>query len=186
VFFAEFLATAGVFDRWASSPRTCRTLPGRRAWPRTGRRNGFIEVRRGVQRSSDPIRMLAQVRDPLLAVLRISPDFRRAYDPPLRRDPKRSRPCASSAARIELFAEAAAQQEPQSPRGADCDEQGQRSIVRFDIGCLRWFADLRIDVCSGGHRRERAVANGGTVAKTELADLMNIADPNDVDATARP
>ena len=43
-----------------------------------------------------------------------------------------------------------------------------------------------IDVCSGGHRRERAVANGGTVAKTELVDLMNIADPNDVDATARP
>jgi spermidine synthase len=31
-----------------------------------------------------PIDMLAQVREPLLAVLRISPDFRPAYDPLLR------------------------------------------------------------------------------------------------------
>jgi spermidine synthase len=29
-------------------------------------------------------RMLAQVREPLLAVLRVSPDFRPAYDPLLR------------------------------------------------------------------------------------------------------
>jgi spermidine synthase len=47
-------------------------------------RNRFIEAGRDVQPSSDPRRMLAQVRAPLLAVLRQSPDFRPAYDPLLR------------------------------------------------------------------------------------------------------
>ena len=37
-----------------------------------------------MQPTSDVRRMLAQVREPLLAVLRISPDFRPAYDPLLR------------------------------------------------------------------------------------------------------
>jgi spermidine synthase len=47
-------------------------------------RNRFIEAGRDVQPSSDVRRMLAQVREPLLSVLHISPDFRPAYDPLLR------------------------------------------------------------------------------------------------------
>lgn len=47
-------------------------------------RDGFLAVGRGVQPSADAQRMLAQVREPLLAVLKLSPDFRPAYDPLLR------------------------------------------------------------------------------------------------------
>jgi spermidine synthase len=47
-------------------------------------RNRFIEVGRSVQPTSDVRGMLAQVREPLLSVLHISPDFRPAYDPLLR------------------------------------------------------------------------------------------------------
>jgi spermidine synthase len=39
---------------------------------------------RDVRPTADVRRMLLQVREPLLAVLRISPDFRPAYDPLLR------------------------------------------------------------------------------------------------------
>jgi spermidine synthase len=44
-------------------------------------RNEFIEAGRDVQPTPDVQRMLAQVREPLLAVLRTSADFRPAYDP---------------------------------------------------------------------------------------------------------
>jgi spermidine synthase len=44
-------------------------------------RNRFIEIGRDVRPSADVRDMLAQVREPLLSVLRISPDFRPAYDP---------------------------------------------------------------------------------------------------------
>jgi len=44
-------------------------------------RNLFIESGRDVRPSNDAGVMLAQVREPLLAVLRLSPDFRPAYDP---------------------------------------------------------------------------------------------------------
>ena len=47
-------------------------------------RDRFIEVGRGVKPSGDVRAMLAQVRGPLLDVLRLSPDFRPAYDPLLR------------------------------------------------------------------------------------------------------
>lgn len=47
-------------------------------------RNRFIEAGRDVQPTSDVRRMLAQVREPLLSVLHVSPDFRPAYDPLLR------------------------------------------------------------------------------------------------------
>ena len=47
-------------------------------------RTRFLEVGRNVRNSGDVQRMLAQVREPLLAVLRLSPDFRPAYDPLLR------------------------------------------------------------------------------------------------------
>lgn len=44
-------------------------------------RNRFIEAGRNVRPSGNVTDMLAQVREPLLSVLRISPDFRPAYDP---------------------------------------------------------------------------------------------------------
>jgi spermidine synthase len=47
-------------------------------------RNRFLEAGRDVQPSADVRQMLAQVQEPLLAVLRISPDFRPAYEPLLR------------------------------------------------------------------------------------------------------
>lgn len=47
-------------------------------------RNRFIDVGRQVQPSADVRQMLAQVGQPLLDVLAISPDFRPAYDPLLR------------------------------------------------------------------------------------------------------
>jgi len=47
-------------------------------------RNRFLEAGRDVRPSPDVRRMLSQVREPLLSVLQISPDFRPAYDPLLR------------------------------------------------------------------------------------------------------
>jgi len=47
-------------------------------------RNRFIEAGRDVRPVADVRQMLAQVREPLLAVLRVGPDFRPAYDPLLR------------------------------------------------------------------------------------------------------
>jgi spermidine synthase len=44
-------------------------------------RDRYLESGRNVQPTFDVRDMLAQVREPLLAVLRISPDFRPAYDP---------------------------------------------------------------------------------------------------------
>lgn len=44
-------------------------------------RNRFIALGRDVRPSADPLIMLAQLREPLLALLRESPDFRPAYDP---------------------------------------------------------------------------------------------------------
>jgi spermidine synthase len=44
-------------------------------------RRHFIAAGRGVPPLADPRAMLARVRDPLMNVLRESPDFRPAYDP---------------------------------------------------------------------------------------------------------
>jgi spermidine synthase len=44
-------------------------------------RNQYIEAGRNIQPSTTVQEMLSQVREPLLSVLRISPDFRPAYDP---------------------------------------------------------------------------------------------------------
>ena len=44
-------------------------------------RDRFIEVGRNVSSVADVKKMLAQVQGPLLSVLRVSPDFRPAYDP---------------------------------------------------------------------------------------------------------
>ena len=47
-------------------------------------RDRFLEAGRDVRPTPDVRHMLSQVREPLLAVLHISPDFRPAYDPLLR------------------------------------------------------------------------------------------------------
>lgn len=47
-------------------------------------RDRFVEAGRSVRPSGDVKSMLSQVREPLLSVLRVSPDFRPAYDPLLR------------------------------------------------------------------------------------------------------
>ena len=47
-------------------------------------RNRFLAVGTGVQPSGDVRRMLEQVREPLLSLVRLSPEFRPAYDPLLR------------------------------------------------------------------------------------------------------
>lgn len=58
-------------------------LPARleRYW---GARNRFLTVGVGVRPTGDARRMLEQVREPLLSVVRLSSDFRPAYDPLLR------------------------------------------------------------------------------------------------------
>lgn len=67
-------------------------------------RHRFLEAGRNVRATGDIRRMLAQVRDPLLDVLRISPDFRPAYDPLLRMavESARSDPAQSRALLAEL------------------------------------------------------------------------------------
>ena len=67
-------------------------------------RDRFLEAGRDVRASGDIRRMLARVRDPLLAVLQISPDFRPAYDPLLRMamELARSEPAQSRALLAEL------------------------------------------------------------------------------------
>jgi spermidine synthase len=47
-------------------------------------RNRFIEVGRNIRPTNDVRAMLAQVREPLLSVLRLSPEFQPAYDPLLK------------------------------------------------------------------------------------------------------
>jgi spermidine synthase len=80
-------------------------------------RRHFIAAGRGVPVLGDPQAMLAHVRDPLLSVLRESPDFRPAYDPLWRlaaavgpRDPHAARAVLSELVRLQpARGEAAAQ-----------------------------------------------------------------------------
>ncbi len=70
-------------------PDELLTPPRDPAWPARlaaywTARDRFIAAGRDVRPSADARRMLAQVRAPLLAALRISPEFRPAYDPLLR------------------------------------------------------------------------------------------------------
>jgi len=60
-------------------------------------RDRFIEVGRDVQPTQDVRRILGQVREPLLSVLHVSPDFRPAYDPLLRMAAALGRSDASAA-----------------------------------------------------------------------------------------
>ncbi|MFA6262709.1 MAG: fused MFS/spermidine synthase, partial [Bacteroidia bacterium] len=61
-------------------------MPDDRGWPDRlaaywAARDRFVEAGRSVRPAADVQQMLAQVREPLLAVLRISPDFRPAAEP---------------------------------------------------------------------------------------------------------
>ncbi len=77
-------------------------------------RDRFIEVGRDVEPTSDVEQMLAQVREGLLGVLRISPDFRPASEPLLRmaadldqRDPAAARALLAELARVQPLITAA-------------------------------------------------------------------------------
>ncbi len=77
-----------LLDLWpADTPPTAGAAPGvgaddlSRIAAYAAARNRFIEVGMNVQPTADVTRMLAQVQEPLTEVLRISPDFRPAYDP---------------------------------------------------------------------------------------------------------
>lgn len=67
-------------------------------------RNRFIEIGRDVEATRDVRRMLEQVREPLLSIVRTSPDFRPAYDPLLRMAAAlgRTDPAAARALLVEL------------------------------------------------------------------------------------
>jgi spermidine synthase len=58
--------------------------PGTRLTAYWAARDRFIEAGYTVRATNDVVAMLAQVREPLLSVLRVSPDFGPAYDPLLR------------------------------------------------------------------------------------------------------
>ncbi len=78
--------------QWSASPATVFGAPrdaDDRAWQTHiaaywQARNAFLKAGMNVQPVADPQAMLDQVREPLLAVLRLSPDFRPAYEPLLR------------------------------------------------------------------------------------------------------
>jgi spermidine synthase len=78
----RLLALLGELD---VAPAEVVSAPPDADWPRLAAywraRDRFLQAGRGVQPSSDVRRMLAQVQEPLLDVMRISPDFRPAYDP---------------------------------------------------------------------------------------------------------
>ena len=99
--------------------------PTEAAWTRRlaaywAARDRFIEAGRGVQPSADVRRMLQQVREPLLSVLHMSPDFRPAYDPLLAMAIALSR-TNPAAARL-LLAELA-QVQPARPEAAQLLQQ---------------------------------------------------------------
>ena len=105
--------------RWRLRRWPGRLLPDK-AWPRRlaaywTARDRFIEAGRAVRPSANVQAMLAQVREPLLSTLRISPDFRPAYDPLLQMALALSHTDTSSA-RV-LLAELA-QAQPARPEAA--------------------------------------------------------------------
>jgi len=76
-------------------------------------RDRFIDAGRQVRPSADARQMLAQVQEPLLAVLQTSPDFRPAFDPLQRmaQQLRRSDPAAAQAL-LDRLADIQARREP--------------------------------------------------------------------------
>ncbi len=75
-----------LLDAWSAQPRELLSPASSAQWGARAQaywqaRNQYLKVGLHVQPAADVQAMLAQVREPLLAVLRISPDFRPAYEP---------------------------------------------------------------------------------------------------------
>jgi len=78
-----------LLGEWRVSPSEGLDAGADAAWPQRlaayrNARDAFLNAGRQVRSGGDVQALLAQVRGPLLAVLRTSPDFRPAYDPLLR------------------------------------------------------------------------------------------------------
>ncbi len=72
------ITPSDVFD---AAPTAAAQQQGARMAAYWAARTRYLAIGRDVRPLADVQHMLAQVRDPLLSVLRISPDFRPAYDP---------------------------------------------------------------------------------------------------------
>jgi spermidine synthase len=79
-------------------------------------RDRFIEAGRDIEPTGDVQRMLAQVREPLLDILRISPEFQPAYEPLLRMAAALSEVDARSAKELLLRLQEAQPARPESGR----------------------------------------------------------------------
>ena len=114
--------------------------------------------------------MLAQVREPLLAVLRISPDFRPAYDPLLRwRSHRASDPAAARALLVELHDVQAARLE--AARRFACSTArsvSQRNVpraLRSTRATSRLAPDCRIRVGQQRFERRPHLGEGSGLAR---------------------
>ena len=125
---------------WSRCSMRCRSR--RASWSRASRaawssrlddywaaRRRFIEIGRGVRPSADVREMLARVREPLLSVLRLSPDFRPASEPlrawpRLWHAPMRTMdvPCSPSSTRCST---------PSRVRRADCCTAPNENAMSF-------------------------------------------------------
>lgn len=90
-------------------------------------RDAYLAAGRSVRASADPRQMLAQVREPLLAALRTSPDFGPAYDPLLRLATALAR---SDAAAARTLLQELARLQPARPEAAALLRQWTASAPR--------------------------------------------------------
>ena len=88
-------------------------------------RDRFLEAGRAVRGAGDVRTMLAQVREPLLGVLQISPDFRPAYDPLLRMAVALGREDPSAAA---VLLNELVERQPARPEAAWALEQAGKGV----------------------------------------------------------
>ena len=140
------------------------------AWPRRlaaywAARDRFIESGRDVRPSPRVQDMLAQVREPLLSVLRISPDFRPAYDPLLsmaaalaRSDAAGARTLLTELTRIQpARAEATARARVASSLPSDAEPGPLSSVALPEVGERSSIPGKQL---RDGRRRERIRRSG--------------------------